>query len=205
MCLGLGLCLRFRRYAHGALDRQIVRFIGSRMSISHTQNCFEGITVSRLNVLRVFSVFMLTALMSVSANAAPADQKKDAVQINLEQFRIVIKEGKEVKEPLVNGTPIKLGDTIEYRATYKNVSIAPVRKLVANLDVPKGTEYVAKTVNPVAAEASVDKISFAPIPLIGADKKEIPAKDYRALHWRVSELAAGQSFVVSARMKVSTQ
>lgn len=171
----------------------------------HTQNCFEGITVSRLNVLGVFSVFMLSMLMAVSANAAPADQKKDAVQINLEQFRIVVKEGKELKESLTNGTPIKMGDTIEYRATYKNVSTAPVRKLVANLDVPKGTEYVAKSVNPVAAEATVDKINFAPIPLIGADKKEIPVKDYRALHWRVSELAPGQSFVVSARMKVSTQ
>lgn len=167
-------------------------------------DCFEGITVAGINVLRVFTVFFAALLMAVSANAAPAD-KKSAVQINLEQFKIMVKDGKEVKEPLTNGTPIKLGETIEYRATYKNVSTGAVRKLVANLDVPKGTEYVAKSVNPAAAEASTDKINFAPVPLIGADKKEIPVKDYRALHWRVSELAPGQSFVVSARMKVSTQ
>jgi len=160
--------------------------------------------VSSHNVLRVLSTFAFSLLMAVSATAAPAD-KKSAVQINLEQFKVSVKEGKEVKEPMVDGTPIKLGEVIEYRATYKNVSTGPVRKLVAKLDVPQGTEYVAKSVNPVAAEASVDKVNFAPIPLIGADKKEVPVKDYRALHWRVSELGAGQSFVVSARMKVSTQ
>lgn len=160
--------------------------------------------MSSHNVLRVLSTFALSLLMAVSATAAPAD-KKSAVQINLEQFKVLIKEGKEVKEPLADGTPIKLGETIEYRATYKNVSTAPVRKLVAKLDVPQGTEYVAKSVSPAAAEASVDKINFAPIPLIGANNKEVPVKDYRSLHWRVSELGAGQSFVVSARMKVSTQ
>jgi uncharacterized repeat protein (TIGR01451 family) len=148
----------------------------------------------------VGSFLALCCLVSVASYAAPAD-KKDAVQIKLESFKVVVKEGKET---LADGSQAKPGDTLEYRATYKNVSKSAVRNLAATLPVPEGMEYAAKTANPVNAEASIDKKNFAPMPLVRANKP-IPTKEYRALRWHVPELVADQAFVVSARMKVSQQ
>jgi len=79
--------------------------------------------------------------------------------------------------------------------------------LVATLPVPKGLEYEARSANPLAtAEASIDNVTFATVPLMDADKKQpIPTKQYRALRWKLQELGAEQSIVVSARMKVSQE
>ncbi len=140
-------------------------------------------------------------LLAATSFAAPAD-KKDAVQIKLESFKVVVKDGKEA---LADGGQAKPGDVLEYRATYKNVSKNAVRNLAATLPVPEAMEFVAKTASPVGAEATTDKKNFALIPLVRANKEPVPTKEYRALRWHVPELAADQSFVVSARMKVSQQ
>ncbi|MDO8417887.1 MAG: hypothetical protein Q7S87_16930 [Agitococcus sp.] len=152
-----------------------------------------------------FALFLTALFLMASANAAPTatPAKKDAVQINLELFKVTSKDGKET---LVGAKEAKPGETLEYRATYKNISKAAVRNLAATLPVPKGMEYLIKSASPAGAEATIDEVTFAPIPLIDAVKKEvIPASQYRALRWKVSELGANKSIVVSARMKVSQQ
>lgn len=162
-------------------------------------------TVVHIKFLNHFALFLTALFLMVSANAAPTaiPAKKDAVQINLELFKVTSKNGKET---LVSAKETKPGETLEYRATYKNVSKAAVRNLAATLPVPKGMEYLMKTASPAGAEATIDEATFAPIPLIDAVKKEIiPANQYRALRWKVPELGAEKSIVVSARMKVSQQ
>jgi uncharacterized repeat protein (TIGR01451 family) len=161
----------------------------------------EGITVLKNKAIYHFVSICCLCLFAASSYAAPAD-KKDAVQIKLESFKVTVKDGKEV---LGDGSQAKPGDVLEYRAIYKNVSKSPVRNLAATLPVPAAMEYVAQTANPVGAEATTDKKNFAPVPLLRANKEPIPTKEYRALRWHVATLAADQSFVVSARMKVSQQ
>lgn len=156
-------------------------------------------------ILHTFSILAI-ALSVVSAHAAPTVTavKKEPVQVKLEQFKVVVENGKET---LAAASQVKPGEIIEYRATYKNVSTGAVKKLVATLPVPKGLEYQAKTANPLAtAEATIDNVTFATVPLMDADKKQvIPTKQYRALRWKLQELGADQSIVVSARMKVSQE
>lgn len=149
-----------------------------------------------------FLSFCCLCLLVATSYAAPTN-KNEAVQINLQLFKVVLKDGKEA---LVDAKETKPGETVEYRATYKNVSKSAVRNLKATLPVPDGMEYVAKTVNPANAEASTDKKSFAVMPLMRSNGKDvIPTKEYRAVRWLVPELAADKSFVVSARMKVAQQ
>ncbi|PTQ91158.1 DUF11 domain-containing protein [Agitococcus lubricus] len=157
--------------------------------------------MSNRKILQVFLLCVCSVFAAVGW-AAPND-KKEAVQINLELFKVVV--GKDGKESLVDSKQTKPGEIVEYRATYKNVSKANVKKLVAKLPVPEGMEYVSKTAKPANAEATIDNTNFAPIPLLGADKKEIPVKEYKAVRWHVAELAADKSFVVSVRMKVSQE
>jgi len=150
--------------------------------------------------------FLFVAVFAASANAAPATTavKKEPVQIKLEQFKVIVENGKETLSPIQSVQP---GEVIEYRATYKNVSTGAVKNLVATIPVPKGTEYQAKTANPLAtAEASIDNVTFGVMPLIDSQKKQpIPTKQYRALRWKLQELAADKSIVVSARMKVNQE
>jgi uncharacterized repeat protein (TIGR01451 family) len=168
-------------------------------------------TVAHIKMLKNFTFLVCSCLLVAQANAAPTvvaaptavAAKKEAVQINLELFKIVAKDGKET---LVSAKETKPGEILEYRATYKNVSKSAVRNLVATLPVPKGMEYQVKTASPAGAEATIDSVTFSAIPLIDATKKEvIPTSQYRALRWKVPELGADKSIVVSARMKISQQ
>ena len=148
---------------------------------------------------------LATVLLATSAYAAPtvAVSKKEPVQVVLEQFKIVVDNGKETQ---VSAAQVKPGEIIEYRVTYKNTSKAAVKNLIATLPVPKGLEYQDKTANPLAtAEASIDKINFAAMPLMDATKKPIPLPKYRALRWKLQELGADKHVMVSARMKVSQE
>lgn len=130
--------------------------------------------------------------------------KQESVQITLEQFKIANDNGKET---LLAAKDAKPGEVIEYRATYKNISNAPVRKLVATLPVPKSTEYQAKTAMPATGvQATIDSVTFAPVPLINTTtKQEISPKLYRALRWNFATLKVNESVVVSARVKVSQE
>jgi uncharacterized repeat protein (TIGR01451 family) len=168
-------------------------------------------TVAHIKLLKNFTFLVCSCLLVAQANAAPTvvaaptavAAKKEAVQINLELFKVVAKDGKEA---LVSAKETKPGEVLEYRATYKNVSKAAVRNLIATLPVPKGMEYQVKTASPAGAEATIDNVTFSAIPLIDTTKKEaIPTSQYRALRWKVSELGADKSIVVSARMKISQQ
>mgnify|MGYP003704077841 CR=1 FL=1 len=75
--------------------------------------------------------FLFVAVFAASANAAPATTavKKEPVQIKLEQFKVIVENGKETLAPIQSVQP---GEVIEYRATYKNVSTGAVKNLVAN-------------------------------------------------------------------------
>ena len=161
--------------------------------------------MAHIKLLKNVIFFVCSCLLVAQANAAPTvAAKKEAVQINLELFKIVAKDGKET---LVAAKETKPGEILEYRATYKNVSNGSVRNLVATLPIPKGTEYQAKTANPVSGvEASIDSVTFAAVPLMDSTKKqEISPKLYRALRWKVSTLKANEAIVVSARVKVSQE
>jgi len=154
---------------------------------------------------KIYFILAIT-LSAASVQAAPTATavKKEPVQVKLEQFKVTVENGKET---LAIADKVKPGEIIEYRATYKNISTGAVKNLVATLPVPKGLEYQTKTANPLAtAEATIDNITYGIVPLMDAEKKQpIPTKQYRALRWKLQELAAEKSIVVSARMKVSQE
>lgn len=150
--------------------------------------------------------FLVAALWVLHAQAAPtaSAKKGESVKVFLEQFKVsTASDGKEV---LTAATVAKPGDIIEYRASYKNVSAKPVTDLVATLPVPKNTEYQANSAMPSAgAEASIDNLTFAAVPLMSADKKMIATKSYKALRWKVTSLKANDAVVVAIRVKVSQE
>lgn len=117
--------------------------------------------------------------------------------------------GTEAFAPAARTNP---GETLEYRATYKNVSRDPAHGVVATLPVPNtGMQLSAIDAKQPPASASLDGVRYAPYPLVRIVKHSdgrsetvrVPLAEYRALRWTLGEMAAGTERTVIARMTVA--
>ncbi len=110
-------------------------------------------------------------------------------------------------------TSAKPGDVLEYTARYSNRGNAQAEALTPTMPIPVGTEYVPAGTSPKPTQASLDAITYAPIPLRrkvsaadGATREvDVPLSEYRALRWTVGTLAPGSEVVVRARVRVAQQ
>ena len=152
---------------------------------------------------------ILPALMVMFAQAAMAQGNADVVS-TLSVNRITINAQRaEIAEPAKSAKP---GDVLEYVADYKNNGRNAAKSLEATLPIPVGTEYIPDTARPAAGQASVDGVTFAPLPLMRkvkqADGKlveqSVPYADYRFLRWPARDLDAGKILAYSTRVKVVT-
>lgn len=135
---------------------------------------------------------------------------QSALGISLTAHRVAVDaRGRESFQPAAEAKP---GETVEYRAAYRNSGVASVGEVQATLPIPDGTEYVARTARPAPALASLDGRTFEPVPLKRRIRlpngqetvREIPAAEYRFLRWTLGSIDAGRAQTVSARVRVST-
>lgn len=160
------------------------------------------------------AAFSAATYSSVSAQPAgtsagsPAGAAKAPVSVELQAFRVVRDAGG--KEQLQSAQRAKPGDVLEYRAVYANHSPKEVKNLLATLPIPASTQVLLDSASPKSVSASSDGRTFAPAPLVqtvtlpnGAKaQRAVPLSAYRALRWPVGTLAAGQNFVVRARVRL---
>lgn len=145
---------------------------------------------------RVLAVLMLCAV------ALPLMAE---VTVQLTAFKVVKSAGKETLETADKMAP---GETLEYKAVYKNTDSKPVHNVKADMPVPTGMQFVPDTASPAGLLASTDGVTYAKLPLMrkvkGADGKmhdeQVPYSEYRSLRWEFSEIPGGASKTVSARM-----
>jgi len=141
------------------------------------------------------------------ASPAPASQEQKAVTVALTQQKVV-KDDKG-RETLVEAETVKPGDTLEYRAVYKNVSAQPVKQLAATIPLPEGLEYLPNSAQPRKG------VQFAPASgVYGAEPltrklpngrtENLAYSEYRTVRWSVDQLAPGAEVTVVARAKVET-
>jgi uncharacterized repeat protein (TIGR01451 family) len=148
----------------------------------------------------------LVAALVFAAGAAALAQAQPAagpLESRLDARKVVVEAG---VERLVDAADAKPGDVIEYVATYRNTGREPIRDLQATLPIPKETEWIAGSAKPAGAQASLDGKAFAAVPLKRkgpqAVEVAVPVREYRALRWRLAELAPGKSVAYSARVRV---
>lgn len=121
---------------------------------------------------------------------------------------VVVEKGKEALRP---ATEVKPGDLLQYTASYVNGGTSPVKQLVASLPIPAGTQWVDANVLPRPALASTDGKVFLPVPLMRRVKKAdgrvveepVPLAEYRAMRWPEQMVAAGATYTVSTRVRVT--
>ncbi|MDD2774571.1 MAG: hypothetical protein PHU06_01300 [Gallionella sp.] len=158
-------------------------------------------------MLKLYALVFCVLLQMGVAHADNSAVKKD-VEVTLKQFKV----GKHAEsEVLESATQIKPGEVIEYQATYHNTTKHAISQLLATLPIPKETEYIPNTANPVGVEASLDGVTYAPVPLRRMVKlangqmteQAVPLIEYRSLRWVLGDLSAGQKKTVSARIRLS--
>lgn len=154
---------------------------------------------------------ILPGLLLVIAHAALA-QSGAQVASTLSVTRIALNaEGREVAEPANSAKP---GDVLEYVADYTNQGKHTALRLQASLPIPFGTEYLPNLPNsatPAPSLASVDGITFQPIPLKRQVRQAngtlleqpLAYAQYRFLRWPAHDLAAGKHLLYSTRVKVA--
>lgn len=153
---------------------------------------------------------LLIALLALATLLTQQAFAAEPLSVTLEAHKVLAANGQERFAAAAKAEP---GDTLEYRATYKNVSKAPLRAVMATLPVPAtGVEYLLNTAMPAGVEASIDGVKFAPAPLKrlvktpdGKQQQQwVPPAEYRFLRWPLGDLPAGASKTVSARVRVTT-
>jgi uncharacterized repeat protein (TIGR01451 family) len=149
-----------------------------------------------------FCLCALSVMTSAFAQSGPVQSKLTANQV-------VEVAGKPVLKPAAQAHP---GDVVEYRAVYTNNGATGIGHLLATIPVPAGTTYIAGSAVPAAgAQASLDGVHFAPMPLMHVvnnadgkpDQKPVPLADYRALRWQVPALSAHADVTASLRVRIN--
>lgn len=151
----------------------------------------------------------LAILLVAAASVAPASAfAAGHVSVALTAQKVTLTDGHETFGPADRAKP---GETLEYRATYRNDGARDVRDLVATLPIPNGAEYVAATATPSPVLASLDGRTYAPVPLTRLERaadgrmvvREVPASAYRSLRWSLGALPAKGARTVTARVRIA--
>ena len=84
-----------------------------------------------------------------------------------------------------------------------------IRGLKATLPIPPQTEFIPGSARPAKAQASLDGLAFADVPLRRkatrdgqAVEEAVPWREYRALRWAAGDLGAGSSLTFTIRVRV---
>lgn len=152
------------------------------------------------------AVLAVLALDIVALPAAFAQSPGQPLETRLVASKVVVVEG---RESLVEATSARPGDVIEYTATYRNAGKDPIKGLQATLPIPSQTEFIPGTARPARAMASLDGLTYAPVPLRRAAMRDgkpveepVPYREYRALRWSAGELGGGETASFTARVRV---
>jgi uncharacterized repeat protein (TIGR01451 family) len=159
--------------------------------------------------LKWMKYLIIAAVATLIAIPAVAADKGDVV-VELTGRKVL--KGVAGKEKFESADTAKPGDTIEYRAVYRNKGNKKVTDLFATIPAPAGMEYLPGSANPAKVSASLDGKEFSQVPLKRevtlpsgkTEKRDIPYAEYRFIRWEIKTLAPGQSVPVSMRVKMST-
>ncbi|MBL1351766.1 MAG: hypothetical protein COA61_000280 [Zetaproteobacteria bacterium] len=150
---------------------------------------------------------LLSLMMMLCSTLASASDVKETVSVRMDAYQIVIKKDVEKRLPAKAAKP---GDVLEYIAIYHNNTSHGVSDLKGTLPIPVGMIYMKGSERPRHALASLDGVSYKPMPLMrrvkqadGRWKKvKVPLIEYRFLRWDLNVLKGEKSKKVSARMQI---
>jgi hypothetical protein len=168
--------------------------------------------MNRFSWIAAWLVLLCTPWLALSASAQATAQSgpPQAASVRLSAFKVTTSMVNGVAtERLEKLDGIKPGEVIEYQAVYRNSTPGVQANVMVSLPVPVGgLQYLPNTAAPEKAEASLDGVGFAALPLTVPQTltdgrkttRLVPPDQYRALRWALGDVPAGASRTVRARM-----
>jgi uncharacterized repeat protein (TIGR01451 family) len=144
-------------------------------------------------VKRIFIHLTLSCILTLTALA-------EGLAVKLETNRSEVSPTGQIT--LVPVESAKPGEIIAYRAILTNTGSTTITGVKPEIPIPVGVVMVPDSATPKAAEGSLDGITFAPLPLLDAEKKPVPASDIRALRWPATDLKPAATYSVSVAVTV---
>ena len=163
---------------------------------------------------RLLAAACLLSLGSITASAGdvtPTATAKPAGAVKAKLAVYKVTGGADNKEVLSPADKVAPDDLLEYQVVYQNNGKSLLKQITAILPIPVGTTYVTGSAKPASAMASLDGKNFATMPLKRMVKKPdgkleeqlVPLAEYRALKWKLAELAEKNKAEVSVRVRVN--
>lgn len=132
--------------------------------------------------------FCLGAMLAASASAGSLESTLKANKV------VCTEEGEEQLRP---ATDVKVGDTVEYEAVYRNHSGISILDFSPVFTVPAGMRY-----DPANSAQSVISVSTDGVSWVLADAPELPAAgEIRFLKLRMGDLRTGEEAAVRFRLQ----
>jgi hypothetical protein len=154
--------------------------------------------------VRLTLAILIAAAAGVAARPVLAANPAGSVAVELTANRVTKSQGKEVLAPAEKAQP---GETIEYRALYRNDGGRGPRRDGDAAD-PARDGLTAGTAQPNRVEASLDGRTFAPTPLKARSSSLMAARSSRrcrcpstARRWALGALPSS-SRTVTARVRI---
>lgn len=108
------------------------------------------------------------------------------VILTLKADKQVIKDKKEIFEPITGKASVRPGDIIKYTVVAKNNSRCPLKNLILKQPIPKRTNYLKDSAMAIDGAELLFSIdggkTFVAKPMIGTEVA--PANDYNYLRWK---------------------
>lgn len=151
-------------------------------------------------VYNIFRTLLIgSTLVTLSLRAQSADEP---LQIDFEAHRVTLDA--EKKETLTSAETAFPGDLIQYTAVYSNLIDEPLTDVRPVIPVPRGMSLILESIDPEAADGSLDGVRFSPFPLKDALGEPVPVEAIRALRWHVPELSPDESVKITFRVHVDS-
>jgi uncharacterized repeat protein (TIGR01451 family) len=158
----------------------------------------------RVSNWSAISVLLLAGNIGAVAWAA------EPVTNTLTVHRIAVLPGGE--EKIETASSAKPGELLEYIAEFHNASGSTARAFSATLPLPAGTEFIPASPHPAGALASVDGVTYEPMPLKRKARQPdgtqhdvlVPLSEYRFLRWPATDLPPGGNLSFSARVAIAS-
>lgn len=162
-------------------------------------------------LLAVTCLLSLASFTTIAGDITPTATVKPAGALEAKLTANKVTRNADNKEVLLPADKVVPDDLLEYQVVYQNNGKSLLKQFTASLPIPVGTTYVTGSAKPAGAMASLDGKNFAAMPLKRMVKKPdgkfeeqlVPLVEYRALKWKLAELAEKNKAQISARVRVN--
>ena len=184
------------------------QYISTIAQLQITMSKFSIVILTSLGMITTTLIapqFPLQAQVRTLKNCIDPLPIAKRVTLTLKADKKVMKDNKEIFEPIAGRASVKPGDIIKYTVVAKNNSRCPLKNLILKQPIPKGTNYLKDSAIAIDGAELLFSIdggkTFVAKPMVGTEVA--PAADYNYLRWKfIGKMASNAQVQTTYKLQV---